>query len=67
LQDLHFVASSRSTPLCAADVALVEGEGIAAARRLPAETILGKSALAGLLGEVQVDVVEALSGKRTYC
>jgi hypothetical protein len=47
--------------LCAADVRVVECEGIAAARRLPAEAVLGESALAALLGEVEVDVVEALA------
>jgi hypothetical protein len=47
--------------LRAADVALVEGKGIATARGLPTQTILGKPALAMFPGQVQVDVVEALT------
>jgi hypothetical protein len=46
-------------------VALVQGNGIATARRLPTEAILGEAALSALFGEVQVDVVEALAiGKK---
>ena len=63
LENLHFVALGGSTPLCATDVCVVEGEGIAAARGLPAEAILGESALAGIFREVEVDVVEALPVK----
>jgi hypothetical protein len=47
--------------LCRGDVVVIEGEGIAAANRLPSETGLGKSALAALLGEIQVDVIETLA------
>lgn len=61
LQDLHLVAARGSAPLCAADVALVQCEGLTAGRRLPAQSVLGKPALAGLFGEIQVDVIETLS------
>jgi len=60
LQDLDLVAARGPAPLCAADVALVEGEGVAAARGLPAQAVLGEPALALFPGQVQVDVVEAL-------
>lgn len=42
-------------------VAHIESEGLAAANRLPAQAILSEPALARLLGQVQVDVVEALT------
>lgn len=60
LQDFQLVAPGGPAPLCAADVALVEGEGVAAARGLPAQAVLGEPALALFPGQVQVDVVEAL-------
>jgi hypothetical protein len=47
--------------LAAANIAVVEGERVAATRRLPAESGLCKSTLAALLGEVEVDVIEALA------
>lgn len=49
---------------------MVEGEGVAATSRLPPETALGESALAALLGEVQVDAVETLARRShavSYC
>lgn len=50
--------------MCAADVAMVEGEGVAATRGFPAETCLCEPALAALLGEVEEDVVKALADGR---
>jgi hypothetical protein len=50
LQNLDLEAFCRSTPLRAADVALIEGEGLTAACRFPSETCFGKSALAALFG-----------------
>lgn len=67
LHDLDLVAFCRSTPLSAADVALVESERIAAPGRLPAQTVLREPAFSVLLGEVQVDVVEALSIFEQFC
>lgn len=65
LQDSDLVSPGGSTPLGAADVAVIEGEGVTAARGLPAETGLCESALAALLGEVKVDAIETLTvGKR---
>jgi len=60
LEDADLVALGGTTPLRAANVAVIEGECLAAARRLPAEARLGKPTLAALLGEVKVDAVEAL-------
>lgn len=40
---------------------MIEGKGVAAARRLPTEASFGESALAALLGEVKVDAVETLA------
>lgn len=65
LQDPDLVALGGAAPLRAGDVAMVEGEGIAATGRLPSEASLGESALAALLGEVKVDVVEALAEEAT--
>lgn len=61
LHDLDFEAPGSSAPLGAADVGLVEGEGITAARRLPSQTVFCESALAIFLGKIQVNVVEALA------
>ena len=61
LQDAHLVALGGAAPLGAADVVVVEGEGVAAAGGLPAEAVLGEATLSALLGEVEVDVVEALA------
>lgn len=63
LQDADLVALGRATPLRAANVAVVESEGVAAARGLPAESVLGEATFAALLGEVEEDVVEALAGR----
>jgi hypothetical protein len=60
LQNLQLVAPGRPAPLCAADVALVESEGVAAARGLPAQAVLSEPALALFPGQVQVDIVKAL-------
>jgi hypothetical protein len=59
-QDLQLVSFGGATPLGVADVAAVEGEGVAATGRTPAKTALSKLAFSWLLREVQVDVVEAL-------
>lgn len=61
LEDLDLVTLRSAAPLRGRDVGVVEGEGVAAAGGLPAESRLGEPALAALLGEVQVDVVEALT------
>lgn len=61
LQDSDLVSPGGSTPLGASNVAVIEGEGVTAARGLPSETGLCESALAALLGEVKVDAVEALT------
>lgn len=45
----------------ATNVAVIEGEGVTAARGFPSETGLCESALATLFGEVKVDVVETLT------
>ena len=63
LQDADLPALGGAAPVGAADVRVVEGEGVAAARGLPAEAVLGESALPALLGEVEIDVVEALAVK----
>lgn len=67
LQDLHLVASGRPAPLGRADVARIEGEGVTAACRLPAETALCKPALAVFPRQVEVDVVKALAIAYVSC
>lgn len=57
--DLEFVGLRCSAPLCADEFGLVERESLAACW-LPAKSRLCESALAGLLGEVEVDVVKRL-------
>lgn len=47
----------------AANVAVVEGEGVAAAGGFPPEACLGEATFTALLGEVEVDVVEALAAR----
>lgn len=64
LQNLDLEALGRATPLGRDDVAAIEGEGVAAGRRFPAQPVLGESALPGFLGQVEVDVVELLTVKR---
>lgn len=61
LQNLHLVALCRPAELRAADIALIECESIASAGGLPSKSRLGESALAALLGQVQVDIVETLA------
>lgn len=61
LQNFHLVTFGCSAPLCATDVARVEGEGVAATCGLPAESIFGKPAFAMFSRQVQVDVVEAFT------
>lgn len=61
LQDSDLVSSGGSTPLGAPNVAVIEGEGVTAARGLPSEPGLCESTLAALLGEVKVDAVETLT------
>lgn len=62
LQYLHLVALGRPAPLGRPNVGVIEREGVAAADGFPAEARLCEPALAALLGQVEVDVVEALSG-----
>ena len=61
LRNFHFVSFGCSTPLRAADIALINGDRLAAARRLPAKSALSEPALSALLGQVQVNVVKALA------
>jgi hypothetical protein len=61
MQDLDLVPSRRSAPLCGADAGVLQCEGLAATRWLPTQAILGKSALACLLRQVEVDVIETLA------
>jgi hypothetical protein len=61
LQDPDLVSPGRPTPLGAADIGVVEGKGVTATRRLPSKARLCEPTLAALLGEVKVDVVEALA------
>lgn len=63
LQDANLVPFGSSAPLRAADVAVIEGEGVAAACRFPAEASLGEPALAALLGEIEVDAIKALAAQ----
>jgi hypothetical protein len=60
--DFHFEAFGCTAPLRGADVAVVEGEGVAAARRLPPEPRLCESALSCLFREVEIDAVETFPG-----
>jgi hypothetical protein len=48
--------------LCATDIAVIEGEGIAACRWFPTKTRLCESTFACLFGEVKVDAIEAFPG-----
>jgi hypothetical protein len=50
VQDLQFVTLGCSAPLGATNLGAIEGEGIAAARGLPAEAVFGKSAFPILFG-----------------
>jgi hypothetical protein len=61
LQDSDLVAPGGAAPLGAANVAVIEGEGVTAAGGFPSEAGLCESALAALLGEVKVDAVETLT------
>lgn len=61
LQDPDLVAPGGAAPLGAANVAVIEGEGVTAAGGFPSEAGLCESALAALLGEVKVDAVETLT------
>jgi hypothetical protein len=64
LEDPDLIAPGGTAPLRAGNVAMVECKGVAAARRFPAETRFREPTLAALLGEVKVDVVEALAEER---
>lgn len=64
LQDADLVTLCGFAPLRGADVGVVEGEGIAAGRWLPTETVFGESALAAILGKVKIDVIEAFTVSR---
>ena len=63
-QNLQFVSLCRSTPLGCADIAAIEGKSLASTRRLPSQATFRKLTLSGLLGEVEVDVIEALPGEK---
>lgn len=63
LENADFVSLGSLTPLRVANVVVVECKCITASVWLPTETSLCKSAAAALLGEVEVDVVEALTIK----
>lgn len=67
LQNLDFVAFRRSAPLCAGDVCVIKSIGISAASWLPSKTSLSESELAGLLRQVEVDVIEILPGVKSAC
>lgn len=60
LQNLDLVAFRGSAPVCAGNVARFESDCIAAASGLPTEPGFRKAAFPALLGQVQVDVIEAL-------
>lgn len=62
-QDFQFESLCRSTPLGCADIAAIEGESLASTRRFPSQATFRKFALSGLLGEVEVDIIEALPEK----
>ena len=59
-QYLQLESFGGATPLGVADVAAIEGKGIAATGGTPAQTTLSQLAFSRLLREVQVYVVEAL-------
>lgn len=59
-QYLELTALGGSTPLGTSDVASLEGDGFAAASRLPTQTSVRKSAFAAFLGKIEIDVIEAL-------
>lgn len=59
--DLQFIRLGCSAPLRTDEFGFIEGEGLATCW-LPAKSRLCESALAGLLGEVEVDVVKGLPG-----
>lgn len=61
LEDANLVALGDLAPLRTADVVVIERKSVATAVWLPAETSLCESASAALLGEVEVDAVEALT------
>lgn len=63
-EDLDLEGLRCTTPLCTADITVIECEGVTAARWLPSESSLRKSAFARLLREVEVDVVKAFSIER---
>lgn len=60
LQNLQLVALGGSTPLCAGNIASLQGDCLAAPSRLPTQTSIRETTFAVLLRKVQVDIVEAL-------
>lgn len=64
-QDLQLISFGGAAPLGMADVAAVEGKGIAATGGTPTQTALSQLAFSWLLREVKVNVVEALPGRET--
>jgi hypothetical protein len=61
-QDLQLISFRRSTPLCCADVAAVQGKSITSAHGAPTQAALCQFAFPGLLRQVEVDILEALPG-----
>lgn len=60
LENLDLVAFRSSAPVCPGDITRLESDCIAATSGLPTEAGFRESAFAALLGQVQVDVIEAL-------
>lgn len=60
-KNLDLVSPRSSTPLRTADIGRVEGVGIAATSRFPAQATFREPGLSALLGQIQVDIVETLS------
>lgn len=65
LENLDLEAFRGAAPLGTGNVAAVESPGVATARGLPAETIFSEATFTGLLGEVEEDIVEGFTGRRT--
>ena len=66
---LHYLdleALGSPAPLCATNIALVQGESVTTAEGFPSKAILGKPALPGLFGKIQKDVVKTLA-KFRHC
>lgn len=64
-QDLDFKTLRCPTPCRGTYIRKVQRKGISSIRRLPAKPVLGEPAFPWLLGEIKVDVVEALPTTQT--